>query len=158
MDETNAAMLAARLAPIDLYRETTIGNRMPSSKLRNPSLLDRTIWSPRSPPPCCRRFMSSFFLGVVSRFFNCQEHVYILISTILNYPHKIRIKQNSVVQLWSATCATFSYFVQKLNIIESLSAERAQIQFCSKRNFFLIHLEMGKYALSINRALVPSSK
>jgi len=73
MDERNAAMLAARrLAPIDLYRETTIGNRMPSSKLRNPSLLDRTIV--RLPPaPSVLTVVASrprFFLAAVSRFFD----------------------------------------------------------------------------------------
>lgn len=33
-----------------------------------------------------------------------QEHAYILISAISNYPHKIRIKRNNAVQFRSARC------------------------------------------------------
>lgn len=47
-----------------------------------------------------------FFLAVVSRFFGRQERVYILISAISNYPHKIRIERN-IIQLRDAMCNSF---------------------------------------------------
>lgn len=68
-----------------------------------------------------------FFLAVVSRFFNRQEHAYILISAISNYPHKIRIKRNNAVQFQSARCTTIlsrakvkynDDFKQRVNIKE----------------------------------------
>lgn len=64
-----------------------------------------------------------FFLAVVSRFFNRQEHAYILISAISNYPHKIRIKRNNAIQPREARNArtTFLSQVPKSNVIVTIN-------------------------------------